>query len=154
LVLFKINDTLTIEVLNKLIQINNDRFEGYETAFKQTEEQYLKTLFNACMLTSQQCKQALINEVVRYGGEPTDSTKIAGKFFQVWMYVKAAITVKDKKVILSSCLYGENIAIETSQHILDNELENVSFEQQKIINAQLAMIKADYDKIKLLHDTF
>jgi hypothetical protein len=28
------DDIKTIEVLNKLIQINNDRFEGYETAFK------------------------------------------------------------------------------------------------------------------------
>lgn len=145
---------LTIEVLNKLIQINNERFEGYETAFKETEEQYLKKLFSACMLTSQQCKQALTNEVVRYGGEPTDSTKIAGKFFRVWMDVKAAITGKDKKAILNSCLYGENIAIETYQNILDNDLENISFEQQNIINAQLAMIRLDYNKIKLLQNGF
>jgi uncharacterized protein (TIGR02284 family) len=136
------DDTLTIEVLNKLIQINNDRFEGYETVFKETEEQYLKTLFNLCMLISQQCKQPLINEVMRYRGQPTDSTKIAGKFFRVWMDVKAAITSKDKKVIFSSSLYGEIAAIERYQHILDNDLENVSFEQQKIINAQAQVLFA------------
>ena len=35
----------TIAALNSLIQINNDRFEGYDTAFRETEEQDLKTLF-------------------------------------------------------------------------------------------------------------
>jgi uncharacterized protein (TIGR02284 family) len=136
------DDTLTIEVLNKLIQINNDRSEGYEKAFKETEEQYLKTLFNVCMLTSQQCKQPLINVEMIFGGEPIDRNKIAGKFFRVCMDVKDAITSKDKKVILSSCLYGEIAAIEAYQHILDNDLENVLFEQQKIINAQAQVVFA------------
>ena len=31
----------TIEALNTLITINNDRIEGYETAAKETEEQDL-----------------------------------------------------------------------------------------------------------------
>jgi hypothetical protein len=42
----------TIEALNTLIQINNDRFEGYDSAFKESEEQDLKTLFSQFMLTS------------------------------------------------------------------------------------------------------
>jgi len=32
-------------VLNTLIENNNDRIEGYETASNETEEQDLKTLF-------------------------------------------------------------------------------------------------------------
>lgn len=45
-----------IDVFNTLIQINNDRFEGYETAFKETEEQDLKVCFSQFMQTSQKCK--------------------------------------------------------------------------------------------------
>jgi uncharacterized protein (TIGR02284 family) len=146
------NDKKTIQLLNKLIQINNDRFEGYETAFKETDEQYLKILFSSLMLTSQKCKQTLINEVVRYGGVPTESTRIAGKLFRVLMDVKAAITGKDQKAILNSCLFGEHIALETYQNMLDNDLDNLSFEEQKIINAQMALLRADYEKIKLLHE--
>lgn len=146
------NDKKTIQLLNKLIQINNDRFEGYETAFKETDEQYLKILFSSLMLTSQKCKQTLINEVVRYGGVPTESTRIAGKLFRVLMDVKAAITGKDQKTILNSCLFGEHIALETYQNMLDNDLDNLSFEEQKIINAQMALLRADYEKIKLLHE--
>jgi hypothetical protein len=36
----------TIEVLNTLITINNDRIEGYDTAAKETDEYDLKNLFS------------------------------------------------------------------------------------------------------------
>ena len=35
----KMKEEKTIEVLNTLITINNDRIEGYETAAKETDEQ-------------------------------------------------------------------------------------------------------------------
>jgi len=43
----------TIDVLNTLIQINNDRIEGYETASKETEEHDLKTMFAQFTKTSE-----------------------------------------------------------------------------------------------------
>ena len=36
----------TLDVFNTLIEINNDRIEGYETATAETEEQDLKVLFS------------------------------------------------------------------------------------------------------------
>jgi uncharacterized protein (TIGR02284 family) len=141
-----------IDVFNTLIQINNDRFEGYETAFKETEEPDLKTHFSQFMQTSQNCKQELVNEVTRLGGVSTESTRLAGKFFRVWMDVKAAITGKDRKEILRSCEYGENVALETYQNVLNNELDHILFEQQTMINAQYARIKADRDLVKSMHD--
>lgn len=145
------NDKM-IDVLNSLIQINNDRVEGYDTAFKETEEQDLKNLFSEFMTTSQKCKQDLVNEVIRFGGTPTESTRLTGKFFRVWMDVKATITDKDRKSILSSCDYGENIAIETYQNVLDDDMQNLRFEQQIMINAQHALIKADHNIIKSMYD--
>ena len=141
-----------IDVFNTLIQINNDRFEGYETAFKETEEPDLKVYFSQFMLTSQKCKQELVNEVTRLGGISTESTRITGKFFRVWMDVKAAITGKDRKAILGSCVYGEDVAMETYQNVLNNELDHLLFEQQTMINAQHALIKADHDLVKSMHD--
>lgn len=141
-----------IEVINTLIQINNDRFEGYDSAFKETEEQDLKALFSQFMLTSQKCKQQLVDEVNRLGGKPTESTRLTGKFFRVWMDVKAFITGKDRKAILGSCEYGENIAVETYQNVLNDDIENLRFDQQTMINAQHALIKADRDTVKAMHD--
>jgi uncharacterized protein (TIGR02284 family) len=142
----------TIAALNTLIQINNDRFQSYDTVFIETQEQDLKTLFSQFMLTSQRCKQELVNEVVRLGGTATESTRLAGKFFRVWIEVKAALTGKNQKVILSSCEYGENIVLDTYQNVLNHEMQFLSFVQQTMINGQYALIKADHDKVKRLHD--
>lgn len=43
----------TIDVLNTLVKINNDRTEGYETALKETDESELKALFAEFARTSQ-----------------------------------------------------------------------------------------------------
>lgn len=142
----------TVEVLNTLIQINNDRIEGYDTAFKETEEQDLKAHFSQFMLTSQKCKKELVDEVTRLGGEPTESTRVSGKFFRVWMDVKAAITGKDRKAILGSCEYGENVADETYQNVLKNESAHLRSEQQTMLNAQHARLKVDLHLVKSMHD--
>ena len=70
----------TIDVLNSLIEINNDRIEGYETASKETEEDDLQELFSRMMKTSTKCKQELTQEVERLGGTPIEGTRITGKF--------------------------------------------------------------------------
>lgn len=103
----------TIDVLNSLITINNDRIEGYETASEGTEEHDLKTLFARFISTSQKCKRELIMEVRTLGGEVAEGTKTSGKIYRIWMDVKAALTGKDRKAILDSCEYGEDEAQDT-----------------------------------------
>lgn len=142
----------TIDVLNSLITINNDRIEGYDTASKETEEHDLKILFARFISTSQKCKEELVSEVNRLGGEEAEGTKISGKFFRVWMDVKSALTGKDRKVILNSCESGDNEALDTYKDILENELEYLSGEQQTMIVAQKSLLKADHDHVKALHD--
>jgi len=58
----------TIDVLNKLVEINNDRIEGYNTAASELEEEDLKTLFSQFAQTSQKCNQDLSREILRLGG--------------------------------------------------------------------------------------
>ena len=142
----------TIAVLNTLITINNDRIEGYETASKETEEQDLKSLFAQFSSTSQKCKHELTNEVSKLGGTAAEGTLTIGKFFRVWMDVKAALTGKDRKAILNSCEYGEDQAKDTYEKALENEKENLSMEQQTMIKAQHALLGADHDKVKSMRD--
>lgn len=143
----------TIAVLNTLLTINNERIVGYETAAKETEEQDLKTLFAQFSSTSQKCKQELKNEVSKLGGEPTEGTMISGKFFRIWMDVKALLTGKDRKAILNSCEYGEDMAKDTYIKVLENDLENLSTEQQNMIKGQQRLLLADHNKVKMMRDT-
>jgi uncharacterized protein (TIGR02284 family) len=146
------NNKKTVDALNILIEINNDRIEGYETASKETEEHDLKNLFSSLINTSRVCREELTEEVERLGGKPIEGTKISGKFFRTWMDVKAALTGKDRKAILNSCEYGENAAVETYDKVLENDYEHLDVEQRTMIDEQRELILADQDQIKELLD--
>ncbi len=140
-----------IDVLNALITINNDRIEGYETASKETEEEDLISLFSEFIENSNECKSELEAEVMKLGGDPAEGTKASGKFFRAWMDVKAALTGKDRKAILSSCEFGEDHAVAEYEKALKST-EDLSDEQILMINGQYAVIKADHNKVRDMRD--
>lgn len=142
----------TVEVLNSLITINNDRIEGYETASKETDEQDLKNLFGQFIATSQKCRQELVLEVAALEGEIAEGTLTSGKFFRAWMDVKAALTGKDRKAILNSCEYGEDAALATYKEALEDHVVLLNTKQQSMISHQQTLIKADHNKVKLMRD--
>ncbi len=138
----------SLAVLNDLVQINNDRIEGYEKASMETKDADLKTLFSELMYTSQKCRAELSAEVMKLGGTPTEETKTSGKFFRAWMDVKAALTGNDRKAILSSCEFREDAAVNTYINSLKNNTDVLSSDHQGMINVQYSLIKADHDKVK------
>lgn len=142
----------TIEAFNSLIVINNDRIEGYKTAEAEAEETDLKMLFSDLMQTSIQNRKDLVAEVIRLGGTPDEGTRITGKFFRVWMDVKAAFTGNDRKAILDSCEYGENVILETYKNVLIQDHKDTNSSEQQMLNRHYGLLKADYEKIKELRD--
>ena len=148
------NNEKSSDVLNTLIQINNDRIEGYERASKETDDSDLQNLFSDLIETSEQCRAELAEEVERLGGTPVEGTKTSGKFFRAWMEVKAALTGNDRQGILNSCEFGEDAALDTYRKAMQNDDDDLGVEQRNIIAAQYELIKADHDKIKSLRDNF
>ena len=141
-----------IDALNKLIEINNDRVAGYETASKETESADLKSLFAGLQATSQNNLSQLRSEVSRLGGKPEEGTMVTGKFFRAWMDVKAALTGNDRHAILSSCEFGEDKALETYESVLDKSGTDLSLEQRDMVTKQQSALRADHDKVKALRD--
>ncbi len=142
----------TIEAFNSLIVINNDRIEGYKTAEAEAQETDLKMLFSDLMETSVQNRKELVAEVIRLGGTPDEGTRVTGKFFRVWMDVKALLTGNDRKAILESCEYGEDVALETYNKVLTQDQQDTSWKEQAMLNKQCTLLKADHDKVKHLRD--
>jgi uncharacterized protein (TIGR02284 family) len=70
----------TIEILNDLIQINNDRIAGYEKAIENTAalEAELKTLYSRMVEESYEYNRELSEKVVELGGEPATETTTPG----------------------------------------------------------------------------
>ena len=142
----------SIDVLNNLIVINNDRIEGYKTASTETYEEELRSLFSRLEQTSQNCKMELQAEVNRLGGTPEEGTKTSGKFYRIWMDLKAAVTGSDRKAILESCEYGEKVAIDAYQNVLEEDMEEVTYEQRAMLNSHLNLLKADYEKVMSMQE--
>ena len=143
----------TIKVLNTLIQINNDRIEGYETAADETDELGLKTFFNKLAHTSRRCNKDLEDQVMKLGGTPTESTKITGKFFRILMDLKAALTNKDRKTILNSCEFGEDAALAVYKRTLKESISMLTNVQYEMIRSQFNLLKTDHEKVILLRDS-
>jgi uncharacterized protein (TIGR02284 family) len=147
----------SIDTLNTLIEINNDRIEGYETASKETKETDLKSLFAQLAQTSYACKAELVGEVEALGGTPIEGTKVSGKFFRVWMDAKTALTGKDRKAILNSCEYGEDVAVNTYKKVLEEsnvtDKEILTSDQIALVEEQYELIKADHDTVRSLRDS-
>jgi len=146
------NHKEVVDSLNNLIQINNDRIQGYLTAAKETDEADLKTVFSELMQTSQDCRRELTQEVVKLGGEPIDGTSTSGKVYRAWMDVKSALTSKDRKAILNSCEFGEDAAVKTYEaEMKADAINGTNF--SNIVKNQYSKIKAGHDKIKNLRDS-
>ena len=140
----------SIDVLNSLIVINNDRIQGYETAIDETKDSDLRNLFNRFIDHSRQFRDELISAVRNLGGKPAEGTRPDGKIYRAWMDFKAMLTGKDRKAILSSCEYGEDVAVNTYEKAMKDE--DLSPAYSGIVSTQYAKIKADHDEVRSMRD--
>jgi len=142
----------SIKLLNGLIEINNDRIEGYDTALRETEEDDLKTLFPQLIQTSEECKTQLSNEVLKLGGTPVAGSTTGGMLFSVWTGIKSALTRQDHKGVLDSCLEGEDIAVDAYDKVLKTSPEDITTQQRTMLHTQLELINNDRNKIRKVLD--
>jgi uncharacterized protein (TIGR02284 family) len=145
------NQDKLMSQLNNLIEINNDRVQGYERAAKETKENDLQSLFTEMANHSSSHRMALANEVTKLGGTPTESTRNSGKIFRAWMDVKAALTGKDRRAIISACEFGEDAALETYDAVLKS-YDMLPEPIREMIIKQKQELTQDHDRIKALRD--
>ena len=140
-------------VVKDLIIINNDRYEGYQTAAKETKDADLQSLFTEFANQSKGFAEELRRFVPASADQPErDETKNTGKLYRVWMDFKAAVTAKDRKAILSSCEFGEDVAKKHYEEACMHS-DGVPAEALEIIKRQKAQIQKGHDTVKSLRDS-
>jgi uncharacterized protein (TIGR02284 family) len=141
--------------INKLIQINNDRIEGYERATDETNDAELKAMFMQFASQSRQFRSQLEILVREYGEEPVEGTTASGKLYRVWMDIKSALTGKDKKAIINNCEYGEDVAKDEYKNFLeDDDNEDVPERVKMVVQSQYAEIKQAHDTVKRMREVY
>lgn len=148
------NNTETIEILNDLVQINNDRITGYEKAIKETkdEDDDLKVLYASMIAESHRIKIALATEVQALGGEVETGTTTSGKIYRAWMDVKAVFTGHDRHAVLENCEAGEDAAQKAYRTALQSD--SLPGYIRELLTQQQQTLRESHDEIKSLRDQY
>jgi len=142
----------TIEVLNDLVMIHNDRIVGYERALEETktDDADLRQLFTSMIDESRKMRLDLAGEVQALGGEFEAGTTTSGKLYRAWMDVKAVFTGHSRYAVLSNCERGEDAAQDAYKEALDeNTLPNYI---RTTLESQRQILRGSHDRIKALRD--
>lgn len=135
----------TADALKDLIIINNDRFEGYQKAMEQVKDADLKELFSQFSIQSKANNVELRTLVPATEDTPDrDETRISGKFYRAWMDVKNALASNNRKEVLSSCEYGEDVAKKAYEDALKDRAE--------LSTGAVANIQNQYDELLHAHN--
>lgn len=148
------NDKETLKALTELIVINNDRYEGYTKAAEQIKDEdgSLRSLFNEQALISKKFSNEL-RQHIEYKDEAPDrdETTFSGKIYRAWMDIRKALSANDRKAVLQSCEYGEDVALKTYDHVLEKHT-NANPEVLNLVRQQRSAIQQGHDKVKQLRD--
>jgi uncharacterized protein (TIGR02284 family) len=145
----------TIEVLNDLIRINNDRIAGYEKAAESIDqaEVMLKTLFFQLAEESVEFRRELSERVESMGAKPASDSSAPGKVYRVWMDIKSTFTAHDKKSILESCEFGEDAAQRAYKMALEDR-DELPYSIVQLIEDQKTLLRMSHDLIRNQRDEY
>lgn len=139
------------DYVNALIVINHDRHIGYKKASEDINDEELKKMFLHFSEQSGRFAEQLRRFVPTPDEPEPDETKITGKLHRLWMDLKAAITSNERKVVLSSCEFGEDHALQTYNDALDHT-DELPLGAWDVITKQKAEIRKSHDMVKSLRD--
>ena len=147
------NSKETIEVLNDLIQINNDRIIGYEKAIRETkpEDTDLKILYASMVAESHRMKVALATEVQTLGAEIEQGPTTSGKIYTTWMDVKAVFTGYSRQSILMNCERNEEHTQRAYRMALNHELPSYI---RELLDRQQETLKASMEEIRSVKEQY
>lgn len=141
-----------VDKLNRLIQANMDRKEGYQKAWDTLDDPSLKSSFEQYSKQSEQYIADLRLAVDSYGGVPDEKTTVGGDIHRAWMGVKDALSTNERKSVLESCEKGEDSALATYKDVMEagDEIDNNMLGS---LTLQRREIERAHDHIKHLRDS-
>jgi uncharacterized protein (TIGR02284 family) len=141
----------SVEVLNDLIEINNDRVAGFEHASKDLGDgdRDLSDFFRTQREASRQNSFELTKAVNQLGGEAEDGKSISGTIHRNWLDVRATFTGHDRASILAECERGEDAIKKAYEDALSAE-NGLPDEVKQTVQRQQQGINASHDKVKAM----
>ena len=142
------NNEKNVAVLNDLLNITNDRIEGFSKVEDKVWDTHsaLRNDYDQMVSESQTMKNDLIRHINEHGGEADNTTSTAGAFHRAWIDVKNAFSADKDESTLKNVVFGEKAAIDAYQNAIDNG--KLSEKSREIVSEQLKHIKDSYHEFK------
>lgn len=143
----------TIEALNDLVQINNDRIMAYEKAIRESkpEDTDMKILYASMVAESHRMKIALSTEVQTLGAEVEMGTTTSGKIYRTWMEIKGVFTGHNRHAILINCENREEAAQRAYRMALNHDLPSYI---RELLTRQQEALKASLEDIRSMKEQY
>ena len=144
----------TIETLNDLVQINNDRIRGFERALKNLtdDDAGIRYFCINCIAESHRFKMELGTEIEALSKHKDidNTTTVLGTLHRNWLQLKAKFTAYNTKNVLEECEFGEDAILKAYKTALEQEYLP-AYIRDMLVNQQ-AILQESHDEIKSLRD--
>jgi uncharacterized protein (TIGR02284 family) len=135
-----------ISTLNSLIATTIDSVDGYTEAAKDADDGRYTGLFTSRASERRTVASSLQQTVRSLGGEPEDDGTILAGAHRIFVNLKAAVTGKDDKAIVSEVERGEDhIKAKFEDALADTEL---SASTRAVVQDGYASVKQGHDQMR------
>lgn len=141
-----------MDVINKLIKLNNDRVAGFEQAGTDLEDNdnRLIPIFRQLANESRQYSAELTGLALQYGN-PDNGTTTSGDLHRAWIDIKTSFTCNNLQAVLDECERGEDAIKAAYREALDAG-DELNPEVIQLLQRQQQGIENGHNLIKSLRD--
>lgn len=146
------NNEKTVSVLNDLLNITNDRIEGFSKVEEKVWDTHsaLKNDYDQMVSQSQTMKSDLIRLINECGGDADNTTTTAGALHRAWIDVKNSLTGNKDESTLENVVFGEKAAIDAYQDALDSG--DLTLKTSQVASDHLHHLKSSYARFENLEE--
>ena len=143
----------TQALLNELVVTLKDGQEGYADAMTDVEDAQLKETFKKYAVQRAGYVTEIEDQMFQLNLHPdtNEGTSTVSKVHRAWIDLKAAITSKDNKAVLTECERGEDYAVKAYQTAL--KAQDLPAPVKSVIEKQYQGVQEAHNAIKALRDS-
>ena len=146
------DNSKTIAALNDLLQITNDRIEGFQRVEKIVigSPHNLREVYDRAKTEAVKMRTELSSLVIGKGGDENNNTTLAGGLHRTWIDVKNSLLGDREESTLENVKFGEKAAIEAYENALESG--DLCSESNKVVQDQLMKLRTSFQQFSSMEE--
>jgi len=145
----------SLEILNDLIKIQDDRVSGYRQALSQliNMDSGLRCEIDKIIADGEYYKQQLSQKIKELSGTAGIKSIVSGKIYNAWRDLKVIFSGITQKSIIDCSQYNETVALYAYEAALDKNIE-IEEDTRQLVEKQENELRKINDEIKKYKKTY